>query len=51
MSKKKVGVIVAAALGVGAVLMELLEALQKVLGDPAAADSTVAAITRTMGLG
>ena len=51
MTKKKLGVIVAAAVAVGAVLMELLEVVQGFLGESAAADSTVATIARMIGLG
>lgn len=52
MSRKKFAAIVAAAVAFGAALMEILKAVQKVLGEPeAAADSTVVAVTRFLGIG
>ena len=52
MSRKKLSAIVVGALAVGAVLMELLESVLKVLGPvDVPADSVVAAITRVLGIG
>ena len=51
MSKKKIGVLLAVAASVGALLLSLIESLQEVFPDSSAADSTLVAIARTLGIG
>lgn len=55
MSKAKIVAALAGAATVGALILKIIESLLGVLQDapvdPAAADSTVAAITRVLGLG